>query len=360
MPGAAGAVGAGYASSPQIRNGEQAAKAFEAMLFKQLMSTMSKSIQKSGLFQGGFEADLYSDMYGSAVAEQAAEQGIGLSAMIKEALGVEDRTSSGVKSTPGFLATRGLGAYRAQTSGPTEPPVNRSLAAMADQWLAGEASSRWSPSGELTRADLASDYVTEEAGGLAAFNVKDASGYKGYPKCNLFAFEMVRRSGHMTPIRARGRGWGYPGADATAKLAERGDTREWANVRTSMSATEMNAVAASGAPLLLASSAEGSAVGHMAVADRVHSIRRDQSGNIMTIEYSGWDVGKRGASYGRKVWRLEGVSGEGRGNLNRIQVLEPRAIATGSNPYVPLGGGRPGPSLHDGVMNGLRRAQGSL
>lgn len=57
------------------------------------------------------------------------------------------------------------------------------------------AADRWARDGALTPQDLASDLVTEAPGGRAAFNVRDANGFQGYYKCNLFAFELARRAG---------------------------------------------------------------------------------------------------------------------------------------------------------------------
>jgi hypothetical protein len=84
----------------------------------------------------------------------------------------------------------------------------------------------------------------------------------------------------------------------------------------------------------------------MAVVDRIHSVKRTENGHIAAIEYSGWEAGGKRASYGRRVWRLEGVSGSGRGGLDRIEVLEPKA-ASDAGAYHQVGGGLPGASMHD-------------
>ena len=176
--------------------------------------------------------------------------------------------------------------------------------------------------------------------------MEDAGGYKGYPKCNLFAFELVRRAGYTVPVRARAHGWSYPGADAVARMAKEGETGGWGIVRTADDAAQLDATALSGVPLVLASAADGGAVGHMAVADRIHDIKRDAEGNITSLEYSGWDAASRGSRYARRIWRVAGVSGEGRGGLSDIQILQPTVAGGEGAQFVPLGG-RPGASIQD-------------
>jgi Rod binding domain-containing protein len=360
MPNAVGAVGAGFSAGPEIRDARGAAQAFEAMLLKQLMSTMVKSMGEGGFSGGGFESGLYADMFASSIAEEAAAGGTGLGEIIGASLGVEDRGSGSATTHAAathLAATRGLGAYRATLTGAGEPPANTGIDAVAQSWLAGEAASRWGVDGTLTPADLGAQLATPGAGGVAAFNVQDAEGYRGYPKCNLFAFELVRRAGYKVPVLARSHGWGYVGADKTAKLAAEGDVGSWASVRTGLGAEELDRVARQGRPLLLASAAEGDAMGHMAVADRVHEVKRNERGEIAAIEYSGWDAATEGARYGRRMWRLKGVPGVGRGGLSSIQVLEPKP-AYGGAQYVSLGG-RPGASVHDGAAATAISAQGS-
>jgi hypothetical protein len=330
----------------QIRTTGDAAAAFEALLLKQLLGAMSKTAGEGGMFGGGFEGQMYGDMFSTAVAEQAAGSGLGLSAMIREALGVDERGPSATA----VMANRalGLGRYRAEVSGEAAPPANPYLARVAGDWLSGDASARWGVDGVLQPQDLPTDIATQSAdGGTAVFNVKDAQGYAGSYKCNLFAFEMVRRTGYTVPLRAREHGWGYPGADVVARMAagEHG-VADWAEVRSSASAPELDARARSGQPYVLASSAPGDAMGHMVVADRIHSIERDGDGRIAVLEFSGWQAGGSGASYGRHVWRRMGVPGEGRGGLDDIEILEPH-WAGGAEPYRALDRSRPGASVLD-------------
>ncbi|MCP4679836.1 MAG: hypothetical protein GY854_30960 [Deltaproteobacteria bacterium] len=355
MPGPVAPLSAGLGATPEIRTPVQAAKAFETMMLQQLLRSMSKTVGKSEFLGGGFEGNLYGEMFVSAIAEKAAGKGLGLGDMIQRALGVDERISGKISSLGNTL--RGMGAYRAAVSGATEPPANHALANVADMWLSQEAPARWGREGALTSQDLAADLITEGVGGAAAFNVRDASGYQGHPKCNLFAFEMLRRAGYSVPVRPRSRGWGYPGADAVARWSENGDIEGWARVRSGATAADLDAVARGGQPLLLASSAPENRAGHMAVADRIHEVKRNAEGKIVTIEYSGWEAGSKRASYGRRVWRLASVRGTGRGGLDRIEVLEPHLASVG-NSYHFIGKGRPGASVLDGQQKMHDKIQG--
>ncbi len=356
MPAAISLLSSSPGTTPQIRNPADAAKAFETLMLQQLMGSMSKTVGNSGLFNNGFEGKLYGEMFVSAIAEKAAGGNLGLTEMIQEALGVDERLVGELKSFTS--AIRGISAYRAAVSGAAEPPANGFLAQVAEGWLDRGQPSKWGKEGALTEHDLAADLVTNGVGGPAVFNVRDASGYEGHPKCNLFAFEMLRRAGYSVPVRPRSHGWGYPGADTVAKWSEKGDTGAWAQVRTSASAEALDALARSGTPLLLSSSAPESRAGHMAVADRIHSIQRDQDGRIAVLEYSGWDAGSKKAGYGRKVWRLASIPGQGRGGLDRIEVLEPAQAAQAGSLHR-IGSERPGASVHDLPRETTMPAQGS-
>ena len=347
MPFALGAIGSDVrATAAAVQSPEDAAHAFEALMLKQLMKSMTDTVSKSGLFgSSGFESSLYSDMFSSAVAEQAAGSGTGLSEMILQAMGVDERAQTNLQNL-GRTVTRALNGYRAQVTGETETPSNPQLAGVMSSWMQTSSPEVWGSDGELSASDLGANIATETDGGTAHFNVADAMGYKGYPKCNLFAFEMLRRAGYTVPVRARSRGWGYPGADGTTRIAAKGATGDWSRVRTSESQETLDASARAGIPLLLASSAPEGVAGHMAVADRIHRVERDASGDISVIEYSGWEAGGKKASYGRRVWRVQGIEGQGRGGLDRIEILEPLQAATGGE-FQALGSGLPGPSLYD-------------
>ncbi len=345
---------------PRIETPEQAASAFEALMLKQLFTVMSKSGGSSGMFGKGFAGDVYNDMFADALAQQASGSDLGMARMLRSALGVEERAAQ-TAATSRFTTNivRGLQSYKAVITGEGEPPINTQLAALAGKWLGGDAATRWGEEGMLTSQDLAADLVTQGADGPAAFNVEDASGYEGHPKCNLFALEMLRRTGFKVPVRARSHGWGFPSADAVTRMSNLGSSDAWATRKTASSVEELDAMAQSGTPLLLSSSAPDGRPGHMAVIDRVHNIERTENGQIATIEYSGWEAGTQKAGYGRKVWRLEGIPGSGRGGLEQIEVLVPQAAK--GQPFVPVDDAVPGASLNDDTSGNLMtlRTQGS-
>jgi Rod binding domain-containing protein len=345
MPSAVGPITADVNVASTIRTPVEAAKAFETLMLKQLMKSMSKTIGNSGLFGKGFEGELYSDMFSEAVAEAAATGESGLSGMIMEALNVDERSADTLRSI-GRNAVRGISAYKAMVQGEAAAPENSQLEAVVKEWMDPYRAHRWGKEGVLETSDLGAKLETEGVGGTARFNVNDAEGYRDYPKCNLFAFEMLRRAGYAVPVRARSHGWGYPGAESTTRRAANNTTEGWAIPRTAESAESLDTAASSGTPLLLTSSAPEERAGHMAVADRIHNIQRDAAGNIATIEYSGWEAGSRRAGYGRRVWRLQGIEGSGRGGLDRIEVLEPLS-ASNNGTYHRVDSGKPGASIRD-------------
>lgn len=345
MPLALGAVGMNDNSSASLRTPQDAAHAFEALMLKQLMKSMTDTVGKSGVFGSGFEGELYSDMFSSAVAEEAAGSNVGLSEMILRAMGVDERMETSFQSI-GNTAARALSSYRAQLSGETEIPSNRTLANLVDDWMQTSDSFRWGKDGALTTAELGADISTSTESGVAHFNVRDADGYKGYPKCNLFAFETLRRAGYTVPVRARDHGWGYPGAGNTTRLSASDNVDNWGRVRTGDSREALDQSALNGVPLLLSSSAPDDKAGHMAVADRIHRVERNEKGDIAVIEYSGWESGSTKASYGRRVWRAEGIEGQGRGGLDRIEIIEPLPASVYGE-FQALGKGLPGASVRD-------------
>ncbi len=354
---------AGVYNAPNINSPAEAAKAFEALMLKQMLNAMSKTVEKSGLFGSGFESDLYGGMFMDSIAENASGKGMGISEMLGQSFGLEGNSeASGAFNA--VSRSQGVSAYRASASpdsigwttvsGDAEPPSNTALATLANEWLSGPAQARWGKAGALEASDISAQISTRESDGTAVFNVLDASGYEGHPKCNLFALEMIHRAGYSVPVRARSHGWGYPGASAVTKLSDAGEASKWSQRLTDMSVEQMNQVAGSGTPILLASSAPGD--GHMAVADQIHSIKRNENGEIATIEYSGWEAGGKKAGYGRRVWRLASVPGKGRGGLDHIEVMEPRRS---SEVFHPVGNARPGASNLDIESNKTISAQGS-
>ncbi len=345
MPiGAASAVGIGLYNEPQIRTSVEAAKAFEGMLLQQLFKSMSATIDKSGLFGNGFEAQLYSDMFMSGLADSAAG-GLGMAELIQKSIdGKEGPSPSDITEHKMSVdSIRGFQAYRTASYYSQDTNANLDIASAAEE-LIGDSAERWTPEGELSHNELGAQLATNAKEGIATFNVADAGGYKGQHKCNLFAFELLRRAGYAVPISARQRGWGYPGADSVTKWAAEDNIKGWAKIRSGENTEALNAVTESGRALLITSSSPGTAAGHMAVADKIHSVRTNASGQIESVEYSGWDANVKGARYSRRTWRLN-AGEEGRG-FDRIEILEP--IYTGkTNSYNPANSGLPGASIAD-------------
>jgi hypothetical protein len=248
--------------------------------------------------------------------------------------------------------------YRAGLTGTAQAPHVAELKRVVDQWVPPGAETRWGKNGTLLKSDLEAPIQTTGVGGMAFFNVEDAAGYEGYPKCNLFAFEMLRRAGYSVPVVARQRGWGFPGADAVTRMANTGDVSKWAQVRSGDSAEALDAIASSGQPLLVTSDGIDKP-GHMAVVDRIHSITRTADGSIASIEYSGWEAGGSRAGYGRHIWRLSSVQGEGLGGLARIEVLKPHQAGNGEL-FVPFNANLPGASLKDTGATNMQNADNEI
>ncbi len=52
---------------------------FEALMLKQMLTTMRKSIPKDGILQGGYSSDMYQSMHDDALAQEMAKgRGMGL------------------------------------------------------------------------------------------------------------------------------------------------------------------------------------------------------------------------------------------------------------------------------------------
>jgi len=85
-------TGPGHSPSPDGRSAKEAklrraCKDFEAILIKQLLTTMRKSVPKDGLFGGGFAEDIYQDMRDEQLARSMAHgQGIGIADAMFEQL----------------------------------------------------------------------------------------------------------------------------------------------------------------------------------------------------------------------------------------------------------------------------------
>lgn len=68
----------------------KACQDFEALLLKQLLTTMRKSVPKDGLFKTGYAEDMYNSMYDDKLAEDMAHgKGIGIADILYKQLSGE-------------------------------------------------------------------------------------------------------------------------------------------------------------------------------------------------------------------------------------------------------------------------------
>lgn len=350
-PRTASATDAEGSADVEAAKRAQAARQFEGVLLSQLMKVMRKS---APMLEGG-QGRLYMQMFDGAIADEMAKGGgIGLAPVIERALGGDPSGPSGSGPSQSWAAIQGAQRYGA-TAGEAAPVALsgaagtgrvRKLQDVAGRLVSGGAS-RWSKAGELLPEDLASDFATEGA----HFNVMDAAGYRGHPKCNLFAFEVARRAGFQVPLVARKAGWGYPSAEAVTKQAADGRLDAgWASVVTGASSESLAAGTESGrSAIMLTGEGSGGRSGHMAIVERIHEVDYDEQGRVRQVVFDGWEARTGGAQYlTRRTWNRIGVRG---GNLartgfGRIEVLELSPSAPGERPERPLSESAPA-SLRD-------------
>ncbi len=68
----------------------QACEDFEAIFIKQMLSSMRKTVNKSGLFDGGFAEEIYEDMlYDEYAAKMASSTRLGIAEMLYKQLNVK-------------------------------------------------------------------------------------------------------------------------------------------------------------------------------------------------------------------------------------------------------------------------------
>ncbi|MEO0325569.1 MAG: hypothetical protein AAF447_21610, partial [Myxococcota bacterium] len=259
---------------------EQAAKQFEGLLLQQLWQTLRKTVSSRAFGGAGAGGGTYFHFVDEAMSQGLVEAGgLGLQDQLTRALGGGGAEEVGGEL--GSLATelRGLAAYRA-AAGPRHAPLELGpttgvrvagatgrLQQAARALLPGaEAASRWARQGRLTGAELASDFTTPlDDGAHAAFNVRDAAGYAGEYKCNLFAFELARRAGFQVPLTGRRHGWGFPEPNGvTADAADGRVRRDWARVVTGEPAEALDAATRDGSrAFMLTGAGSGTRSGHI-------------------------------------------------------------------------------------------------
>jgi hypothetical protein len=195
---------------------------------------------------------------------------------------------------------------------------------------------QWAKDAALTSQELSSNLATEAPGGVARFNVRDANGYEGYNKCNLFAFELARRAGYAVPVVARLHGWGFPNsntvtADAADDRSLRGD---WGRVVTGASAADLDrAIVGEGRGFMLSGSASEGRSGHMAIIERVHAVEYGNDGELRSVDFDGWEARPDGADHlVRRRWNRYGQGSDrgARNGLQDIEIIELRRPGSGS------------------------------
>ncbi|MCK5323829.1 MAG: rod-binding protein [Desulfobulbaceae bacterium] len=69
---------------------------FEAIILRQMLSTMRKSVPKTGLFHGGYAEDLYQSMHDEMLTEKLAHgKGMGLGEALYQQLSGNIRKQAG-------------------------------------------------------------------------------------------------------------------------------------------------------------------------------------------------------------------------------------------------------------------------
>lgn len=334
---------------------------FETYMIQQLLRLLRESSGSSGMLgTSGYGTDFYMSMFDEALAGHIAESGAlhwlddagAKGASAKESptgapLSSRGGIVNGLVSGSGVFAALQRAADAAPTSTTTSPSAPGSLQEAAHRLAQGDAATRWGRDGALLPSDLSSDFATAAPGGEARFAVRDASGYRGYTKCNLFALEAARRAGFQVPLVARPRGWGYPSANAVTADAVDGQMKGgWAKVAVATTAERLNQdIAAGQRSLLLTGAFNGPGEhGHMAVVQRLHAVERNAQGDIQRIVFDGWEARPSGAQYlQRRSWNLYGNPGEAhpamgssRNGFDKVVLLELVAAPQGQAAEVPL------------------------
>jgi Rod binding domain-containing protein len=308
-----------------------AARQFEGVLLTQLLQVLWKTTPE--LSQGA--GSMYQSMFQSSFADQlAAGGGIGLADMIAKGLGA-------TPELPGAGLTKHTQATDLRVLGPQPAAAAKPHSVMGDvsaaaNGLLADGGKRWGKSGELGPQDLGSMNASAQAGEQARRTVDGANGYRGYYKCNLFAFELARRAGLEVPQLEGGKALDFPSSNRLTQDASDGslDTG-WAKVATGASPAAMqDALRAGEAAFLLVGSGHGERHGHMAIVEQPRAIDYDEAGQIRSISFQGWEAQPDGAKHlTTRTWNRTGNSGgpADRNGLDRIEIIQLNRKAAGSH-----------------------------
>lgn len=316
------------------RNGKlrSAAKQFEGVLMTQLLEVLWKTTPELKKGPGS----MYQSMFQGEFAQHLVSGGgIGLSDMIVKALGVEPEPGEqSTLTTLATLATRHAGGKLNTLLPPTSPltvPDGKHTGVMVDvaraaKGMVDKSADHWAKNGSLTPDDYGTQGANEVAGESARRSVENANGYRGYYKCNLFAFEVARRAGLAVPEDARGTLQLSSSNRLTQDASDGSLESGWAKVATGASPAVMqDALLAGEAAFLLVGSGRGDRHGHMAVIEQPHSIDYDEAGQIRSISFEGWEAQRDGAKHlTQRTWNRFGEKGGpgDRNNLERIEIIQ--------------------------------------
>jgi Rod binding domain-containing protein len=311
----------------QHQNGDKdgklraAAKQFEGVLMTQLLQVLWKTTPQMAKGQGG----MYQSMFQGAFADHLVEGGgIGLSDMIAKALGAEPEQGSRGASTTRHPENLPAHIPTAATSGRSDVMADVARAASS---MLRDASDHWAKNGSLDADDYGTVGASEVAGEHARRSVDNANGYRGYYKCNLFAFEVARRAGLAVPEDSRTGSLLLSSSNRLTQDASDGSLESgWAKVATGASPAVMqDALRAGEAAFLLVGSGRGEKHGHMAVIEKPRSVDYDESGQIKSISFQGWEAQPDGAKHlTQRTWNRFGEKGApgDRNELERIEIIQ--------------------------------------
>lgn len=335
---------------------KKGAAQFEGLLIRELVKAMRKSTPLFGEGQG----KVYSDMFDSALSDHlAGAGGFGLAPVLERSLSAASAnapgaTGGGARTGHGLAlhraqegiavggagASYGVQAYKRSRGRPVEmlgAPLSGAtgrLQSVAKDMMMKSAS-RWSKHGVLRPSELSSQFETPagDGEGTARFNVLDAGGYSGHPKCNLFALEAARKGGFQVPVVPRGAGWGFPSADEVTRMAAQGEL-QWGKVVTGASAADLEGLIEGGqGAFLFSGSGQNGQSGHMALVERVREVKYDSAGSVRQVVFDGWEARTQGAQYlSGRTWNVQGQHGGHmvRNGFQNIELIQLRATERGA------------------------------
>jgi Rod binding domain-containing protein len=334
-------------AAKDARSRADVAQQFEAVLVRQLLAVMRSTAKTGGLGSSSGASGQYLAMMDESMADQvAAGGGIGLARMFVGAMGGEADPPT-VSPGLGVSFPQRNGTASAHAEQPLAPPpaglmgATARLAQAAYHLAARDGGKQWAREGTLTPQDLSSPIATPADGGVARFSVLDAQGFRDNYKCNLYALEAARRAGFQVPLVARAQGWGFPTSNTITEDAADGQLRDgWADVVAPEHVQEVGRLLERGeAAVILSGGGDDGRHGHMAVVERIHSIKVGKDGRIQHIEFDGYEARVDGAQHlTRRSWNLYGHGQDERAARNgfgRIEMLTLRQARTGDPPEIP-------------------------